>query len=189
MKSLASLHYATPPNQSNFHLVALSCHDLRKDCSGFVLPSVLGMIGIMGIATATALNLSATQIRIIQSEKQYFNQFKQAEIQLVSAEKRLVEGLDASHLAHIESFKPKYFRNKSGVTSHHYRITTNTPNPSDSSKVSNLHKTLQLQSTLRIDEHHSHSNTKTKKSAAKNTKDQARHAQRLGWRVLPSSVD
>ena len=177
MRLLESLHYETHPN------------NLRQSCDGFVLPSVLGMIGIIGIASAIALNVSTTQIRIIQSEKQYLNQLKRAEVQLVSAEKLLLAGFDASHLANIETFKPKYFRNKSGVTSFHYRVTT---------RIQDEFRPTQLQSTLRIDEPHAHTNTGlnistsnstknpgSKKSWKKIEKNPTRHALRLTWKILP----
>ena len=177
MRLLESLHYETHPN------------NLRQSCDGFVLPSVLGMIGIIGIASAIALNVSATQIRILQSEKQYLNQLKRAEVQLVSAEKLLLAGFDASHLANIESFKPKYFRNKSGVTSIHYRVTT---------RIQDELRPVQLQSTLRIDEPHALTNTGlntstnnstknpgSKKSWKKIEKNPTRHALRLTWKILP----
>ena len=145
----------------------LLCDILDQDIplkkNGFVIPSILGLILLMSVATSSALNISMTHIRMIQSEKNFLNTFIAAEIDLIEAEKNLVIGLGMKNTISVETYKPKYFRNKSGISSQHYKITSLITNPLTQ---------VQLQSTIRIDTPHASSKTKSK------------HIERLSWKRL-----
>jgi len=145
----------------------LLCDILDQDIplkkNGYVIPSILGLILLMSVATSSALNISMTHIRMIQSEKNFLNTFIAAEIDLIEAEKNLVIGLGMKNTISVETYKPKYFRNKSGISSQHYKITSLTTNPLTQ---------VQLQSTIRINTPHASSKTKSK------------HIERLSWKRL-----
>jgi len=138
-----------------------------QDQAGYVLPLALSLILLTSIASASAIHTASIQIRSIGSEKQYLQAFHLAEVQLVTTEKLLLIGIKQSEdsTVSIESFKPKYFRAKSGISSQHYKITI----------TSSINR-LKIQSTIRIDEI-------TKSDKNKSSKKQ-RSLQRLSWGLL-----
>jgi hypothetical protein len=111
--------------------------------SGYVLPLALTLILLTGIASASAIHTASIQIRFLGSEKQYLQAIHQAEVQLVTTEKLLMVGIQqpGDSTVSVESFKPKYFRSKSGVSSQHYKITVTSP----------INR-LSIQTSIRIDE-------------------------------------
>jgi hypothetical protein len=136
--------------------------------AGYVLPLALTLILLTSIASASAIHTASIQIRSLGSEKQYLQAFHQAEVQLVTTEKLLLASTQqsANPTVSIESFKPKYFRAKSGVSSQHYKITVTSP----------INR-LSIQTSIRIDE-------VTKSDKNKSSKKK-RSLQRLSWELLP----
>ena len=135
--------------------------------AGFVLPLALTLILLTSIASASAIHTASIQIRSLGSEKQYLQAFHLAEVHLVTTEKLLLIGISQPEdsTVSIESFKPKYFRAKSGVSSQHFRI-----------KVSHPMNHLSIQTTIRIDEI-------TKSDKNKSSKKE-RSLHRLSWELL-----
>jgi len=135
--------------------------------AGYVLPLALTLILLTSIASASAIHTASIQIRFLGSEKQYLQAIHQAEVQLVTTEKLLMVGIQqpGDSTVSIESFKPKYFRSKSGVSSQHYKITVTSPINS-----------LSIQTSIRIDEI-------IKSDKNKSLKKQ-RSLQRLNWELL-----
>lgn len=131
--------------------------------AGYVIPSILGFLLLISLATISALNIATTHIRMIQSESDYLKTFISAERSLIEAERNLNLGLNVSNAVEVEAFKPKYFRNKSGISSQHYKLTSSAKSPLTH---------VQLQSTIRIDSPHTPSNNQTKKN------------ERLHWKKL-----
>ena len=91
---------------------------------GYVIPSLLGFLLLTSLVSISALNISATQIRMIQSELNYLKAFISTERVLMEAERNLTQGLDVQDTVDVEPHKPKYFRNKSGITSQQDRKST-----------------------------------------------------------------
>ena len=138
-----------------------------QDQTGYVLPLALSLILLTSIASASAVHTASTQIRSMSSEKQYLQAFHLAEVQLVTTEKLLLIGISQPEdsKVSIESFKPKHFRAKSGISSQHYKI-----------KVTSPINHLSIQTSIRIDEI-------TKSDKNKLSKKQ-RSLQRLNWEQL-----
>ncbi len=151
MKSRKYLHYDIP-NEVAFGRQA-----------GYIIPSVLGFLLLISLATISALNIAATHIRIIQSESDYLKTFISAEQSLIEAERNLSLGLNVNNEVDVETYKPKYFRNKSGISSQHYKVTSSAKSPLTHA---------QLQSTIRIDTPHTASKNKLKQ------------IERLNWKKL-----
>lgn len=135
--------------------------------SGFVLPLALTLILLTSIASASAIHTASIQIRSLGSEKQYLQAFQLAEVHLVTTEKLLLADIQQPEdsIVSIESFKPKYFRAKSGISSQHYKITVTSP-------INHL----SIQTSIRIDEI-------TKSDKNKSSKKQ-RSLQRLSWGLI-----
>lgn len=131
--------------------------------AGYVIPSILGFLLLIGLATISALNIAATHIRMIQSESDYLKTFISAERSLIEAERNLSLGLNVSNGVDVETYKPKYFRNKSGISSQHYKLNSSAKSPLTY---------VQLQSTIRIDTPHTASKNKLKQ------------IERLNWKKL-----
>ena len=131
--------------------------------AGYVIPSILGFLLLISLATISALNIAATHILMIQSESDYLKTFISAEQSLIKAERNLSLRLNVSNEVDVETYKPKYFRNKSGISSQHYKLTS-------SAKSTLTH--VQLQSTIRIDTPHTASKNKLKQ------------IERLNWKKL-----
>ena len=151
MKSRKYLHYDIP-NEAAFGSQA-----------GYVIPSILGFLLLISLATISALNIAATHIRMIQSESDYLKTFISAERSLIEAERNLSLGLNVNNEVDVETYKPKYFRNKSGISSQHYKLTSSAKSPLTH---------VQLQSTIRIDTPHTASKNKLKQ------------IERLNWKKL-----
>jgi hypothetical protein len=130
---------------------------------GYVIPSILSFLLLTSMVSITALNISATHIRMIQSECNYLKTFISTERVLIDAERNLILGLDVQDTVNVELYKPKYFRNKSGISSQHYKLTS-------SSKTPLTH--IQLQSTIRID------------TALTSSKIKSKQVERLNWQNL-----
>ena len=135
--------------------------------AGYVLPLALTLILLTSIASASAIHTASIQISSLGSEKQYLQAFHLAEIQLVTTEKLLLLGIQqpGDSTVSIESFKPKYFRAKSGVSSQHYKIIVTSPI-----------NYLRIQTSIRIDE-------VTKFDKNKSSKKE-RSLHRLSWELL-----
>jgi hypothetical protein len=135
--------------------------------AGYVLPLALTLILLTSIASASAINTASIQIRSLGSEKQYLQAFHLAEVQLVTTEKLLMVGIQqpGDSTVSIESFKPKYFRAKSGVSSQHYKIIVTSPI-----------NYPRIQTSIRIDE-------VTKFDKNKSSKKE-RSLHRLSWELL-----
>ena len=131
--------------------------------AGYVIPSILGFLLLISLATISALNIAATHIRMIQSESDYLKTFISAERSLIEAERNLSLGLNVNNEVDVETYKPKYFRNKSGISSQHYKLTSLAKSPLTH---------VQLQSTIRID---------TPQTASKN---KLKQIERLDWKKL-----
>ena len=140
-------------------------HDSKTLSSqdGYVIPSILSFLLLTSIVSITALNISATHIRMIQSECNYLKTFISTERVLIDAQRNLMLGHDVQDTVDVELYKPKYFRNKSGISSQHYKLTS-------SSKSPFTH--LQLQSTVRID------------TPLTPSKNQPKKIERVQWKIL-----
>ena len=130
---------------------------------GYVIPSLLGFLLLTSLVSISALNISATQIRMIQSELNYLKDFISTESVLMEAERNLTQGLDVKDTVDVELYKPKYFRNKSGITSQHYKLTSSTKTP---------FTLIQLQSAVRID------------IPLTSSKNQPKKIERVQWKIL-----
>jgi len=151
LKSRKYLHYDIP-NEMAFGRQA-----------GYIVPSILGFLLLISLATISGFNIAATHIRMIQSESDYLKAFISAEQLLIEAERNLSLGLNVSNKVDVETYKPKYFRNKSGISSQHYKLTSSAKSPLTH---------VQLQSTIRID---------TPLTASKN---KLKQIERLNWKKL-----
>jgi hypothetical protein len=147
-------------------LCAKSLQNLQ-DQTGYVLPLALSLILLTSIASASAVQTASTQIRSMSSEKQYLQAFHLAEVQLVTTEKLLLIGISQPEdsKVSIESFKPKYYRAKSGISSQHYKITVTSP-------INHV----SIQTSIRIDE--------IAKSDKNKSSKKQRSLQRLSWGLL-----
>jgi len=135
--------------------------------AGYVLPLALTLILLTSIASASAIHTASIQIRSLGSEKQYLQAFHLAEVQLVTTEKLLLAGTQQSEnsTVSVQSFKPKYFRAKPGVSSHHYKIIVTSP----------INR-LSIQTSIRIDE--------ITKSLKNKFSKKERSLHRLSWELL-----
>ena len=130
---------------------------------GYVIPSILSFLLLTSIVSITALNIAATHIRMIQNECNYLKTFISTERVLIATQRNLMLGLDVQDTVNVELYKPKYFRNKSGISSQHYKLTS-------SSKTPLTH--IQLQSTIRID------------TPLTSSKIKSKQIERLNWQKL-----
>ena len=121
---------------------SMHCVIHPKTSSGFILVSVLSFILLTSLSIAAILNMTVTQIRILGSEKSYLENFRSSEQKLISAEKLISEGFDADHLVEVDTFRPKNFRNKTGINSQHFKLTATT---------AHQHGQTKLQSIIRVD--------------------------------------
>jgi hypothetical protein len=131
--------------------------------NGYVIPSILSFLLLTSLVSISALNIAATHTRMIQSECNYLKTFISTERVLIDAERNLMLGHDVQDTVDVELYKPKYFRNKSGISSQHYKLTS-------SSKTPLTH--IQLQSTIRID------------TPLTSSKIKSKQIERLNWQKL-----
>ena len=130
---------------------------------GYVIPSILSFLLLTSLVSISALNISATHIQMIQSECNYLKTFISTERVLIDAERNLMLGHDVQDTVDVEFYKPKYFRNKSGISSQHYKLTSSTRTPLTH---------IQLQSTIRID------------TPLTSSKIKSKQIERLNWQKL-----
>jgi hypothetical protein len=130
---------------------------------GYVIPSILSFLLLTSLVSISALNISATHIQMIQSECNYLKTFISTERVLIDAERNLMLGHDVQDTVDVEFYKPKYFRNKSGISSQHYKLTSSSKNPLTH---------IQLQSTIRID------------TPLTSSKIKSKQIERLNWQKL-----
>ena len=97
-----------------------------NNSTGFILITLLSFILLTTLSIAAILNMTVTQIRILGSEKSYLENFKLTEQKLISAERLIAEGLEANRLVETETFRPKNFRSKTGISSQHFKLTATT---------------------------------------------------------------
>ena len=152
-----------------------SIHKLINHSSGFILISVLSFILLTTLSIAAILNMTITQIRMLGSEKSYLENFKLSEQKLISAERLIAQGLDANHLVEAESFRPKNFRSKVGISSQHFKLTATTQDQQGRTDG----KTT-IQSIIRVDTPTETSSSSKKASATVRKNERAVH--RLEWR-------
>ena len=160
-----SMPYVTQP----------SIHKPITHSTGFILISVLSFILLTTLSITAILNMTVTQIRILGSEKSYLENFKLSEQKLISAERLIAQGLDANHLVETETFRPKNFRSKAGISSQHFKLTATTQNQQGRSDS----KTT-IQSIIRVDTPKETSSSSKKASAAPRKNE--RTVQRLEWK-------
>jgi hypothetical protein len=132
---------------------------------------VLSFILLTTLSIAAILNMTVTQIRIMGSEKSYLENFRLTEQKLISAERLISQGLEANHLVETETFRPKNFRSKAGISSQHYKLTATTDHQ---------HGQTKLQSIIRVDVP-KESFSSSKKASATPRKNE-RTVQRLEWK-------
>lgn len=149
----------------------LSTHKLINHSTGFILISVLSFILLTTLSIAAILNMAVTQIRILGSEKSYLENFRLTEQKLISAERLIAQGLEANHLVETETFRPKNFRSKAGISSQHYKLTTTTDHQ---------HGQTKIQSIIRVDVPKETSSSSKKMSATPRKNE--RTVQRLEWK-------
>lgn len=149
----------------------LSTHKLINHSTGFILISVLSFILLTTLSIAAILNMAVTQIRILGSEKSYLENFRLTEQKLISAERLMAQGLEANHLVETETFRPKNFRSKAGISSQHYKLTATTDHQ---------HGQTQIQSIIRVDVPKETSSSSKKASATPRKNE--RTVQRLEWK-------
>jgi hypothetical protein len=160
-----SMHCVTQP----------STHKLINHSTGFILISVLSFIMLTTLSIAVILNMTITQIRILGSEKSYLENFKLTEQKLISAERLVAQGLDANHLVETETFRPKNFRSKAGISSQHFKLTATTQN-----QQGRTDSKTTIQSIIRVDTPKETSSS-PKKASVKPRKNE-RAVQRLEWK-------
>ena len=148
-----------------------SIHKPINHSTGFILISVLSFILLTTLSIAAILNMTVTQIRILGSEKSYLENFKLTEQKLISAERLIAQGLEANHLVETETFRPKNFRSKAGISSQHYKLTATTDHQ---------HGQTKIQSIIRVDVPKETSSSSKKASATPRKNE--RTVQRLEWK-------
>ena len=146
-------------------------HKYIDNSSGFILISVLSFILLTTLSIAAILNMTVTQIRILGSEKSYLENFRLTEQKLISAERLIAQGLEANHLVETETFRPKNFRSKAGVSSQHVKLTATTQHH---------HSRTQIQSIIRVDVPKETSSSSKKASVTPRKNE--RTVQRLEWK-------
>lgn len=110
---------------------------------GYVLPSLVGLLSLLSLATISAFNRSATDIHILQAERNMAHIFSLAENRLIIAEQALLEGTLRDDLVQIETFQPKGFRKRPGIETTHYKLTA----------IAHRHQAyINIQLTLRVHE-------------------------------------
>lgn len=150
-------------------------HKLINHSTGFILISVLSFVLLTTLSIAAILNITITQIRILGSEKSYLENFRLTEKKLISAERLIAQGLEANHLVETETFRPKNFRSKAGISSQHYKLTAAT----DHQHGQTDSKTT-IQSIIRVDVPKEASSSSKKASAT--PRNNERTVQRLEWK-------
>ncbi len=148
-----------------------SIHKPINHSTGFILISVLSFILLTTLSIAAILNMTVTQIRILGSEKSYLENFKLTEQKLISAERLIAQGLEANHLVETETFRPKNFRSKAGISSQHFKLTATAQHQQGPTKI---------QSIIRVDVPKETSSSSKKASATPRKND--RTVQRLEWK-------
>ena len=148
-----------------------SIHKPINHSTGFILISVLSFILLTTLSIAAILNMTVTQIRILGSEKSYLENFKLTEQKLISAERLIAQGLEANLLVETETFRPKNFRSKAGISSQHYKLTATTDHQ---------HGQTKIQSIIRVDVPKETSSSSKKASATPRKNE--RTVQRLEWK-------
>jgi hypothetical protein len=158
------------------HCVTLpSIHKPINHSSGFILISVLSFILLTTLSIAAILNMTVTQIRMLGSEKSYLENFKLTEEKLISAERLMAQGLDANHLIETETFRPKNFRSKAGISSQHFKLTATTHD-----QRGRTDSKTTIQSIIRVDIPKESSSSSKKVSAIPRKNE--RTVQRLEWK-------
>jgi hypothetical protein len=132
---------------------------------------VLSFILLTTLSIAAILNMTVTQIRMLGSEKSYLENFRLTEQKLISAERLIAQGLETHHLVETETFRPKNFRSKAGVSSQHYKLTATTDHQ---------HGQTKIQSIIRVDVPKETSSSSKKASATLRKNERA--VQRLEWK-------
>lgn len=137
--------------------------------NGYALPSLIGLLSLISIAILTALNRSATDIQILQAEKNMTHAFSMAENHLIVAEKALLDGRLRTDLIRIETFQPKGFRKRPNIATTHYQLTA----------TAYRHQTkIEIQTIIRIHEKQKSSNTPTTQGSPNRTME------RVSWKII-----
>lgn len=152
-----------------------SIHKPINHSTGFILISVLSFILLTTLSIAAILNMTVTQIRILGSEKSYLENFRLTEQKLIGAERLIAQGLEANHLVETETFRPKNFRSKAGISSQHFKLTATTQD-----QQSRIGSKTTIQSIIRVDIPKEASSSSKKASATPRKNE--RTVQRLEWK-------
>ena len=152
-------------------VIQSSIHKPINHSTGFILISVLSFILLTTLSIAAILNMTITQIKILGSEKSYLENFSLTEQKLIGAERLIAQGLEANHLVATETFRPKNFRSKAGISSQHYKLTATTDHQ---------HGQTKIQSIIRVDVPKEASSS-SKKASATPRKNEGT-VQRLEWK-------
>ena len=156
-------------------VIQSAIHKPINHSTGFILISVLSFVLLTTLSIAAILNMTVTQIRILGSEKSYLANFRLTEQKLISAEKLMAQGLDVNHLVETETFRPKNFRSKTGITSQHFKLTATTHD-----QQSRTDSKTTIQSIIRVDVPKKTSSSSKKAFATPRKND--RTVQRLEWK-------
>ena len=151
-------------------------HKPINHSSGFILISVLSFILLTTLSIAAILNMTITQIRMLGSEKSHLENFRLTEKKLISAERLMAQGLDANHLVETETFRPKNFRSKAGISSQHFKLTATTHD-----QQGRTDSKTTIQSIIRVDTPKETSSSAKKASVT--LRKNERTVQRLEWKM------
>jgi hypothetical protein len=119
--------------------------------------------------------MTVTQIRILGSEKSYLEDFRLTEQKLINAERLMAQGIDTNHLVKTETFRPKNFRSKTGISSQHFKLTATTQN-----QESRTDSKTTIQSIIRVDV--PKENSSNSKKVSPTPRKNERTVQRLEWK-------
>ena len=153
-----------------------STHEPIDHPTGFILISVLSFILLTTLSIAAILNMTVTQIRILGSEKSYLEDFRLTEQKLINAERLMAQGIDTNHLVETETFRPKNFRSKAGISSQHFKLTATTQN-----QESRTDSKTTIQSIIRVDV--PKENSSNSKKVSPTPRKNERTVQRLEWKM------
>lgn len=129
-----------------------------------------GLLAMMSIAISFALLIATNHAHFLGAEKQWLEAFHQTELKMIEIEDCLLHGIQSKgdETIQIEEFKPKYFKNRAGIETRHYRI-----------QIRQAPYNLRLRSTIRIDQ------TLSPKQGSKSKSMPIQPSmQRIHWEIL-----
>ena len=149
--------------------------DTKNSCEhGYMLPSLVGLLSLLSLTTISAFNRSATDIHILQAERNMTDTFAMAENHLLTAEQALLDGTFRDDLVQIETFQPKGFRKRPGIETTHYKL---------SSRAHRHQAHINIQLTLRVHEKTSpDKNSSIPKPTSTTTSNKT--LERISWQIM-----